>query len=155
MNYYHINQLLEVTGISTEFPEECRNGGDVWWTKADKTHGTGWASRNDFDSFMLAQVIARGATNLSGATYIAIDSGTGCSPRFDVIELPSVGEDCSYEFNGDSYPCGKVATISKTFKKITTTEGGVFYRHKLSGSWLRNGTWSLVKGHISEQNPHF
>lgn len=155
MNYFHINQRLEVTAINTEFPEECRNGGDVWWTKADKTHGTGWASRNDFDSFMLAQAIADSATRLSGTKYIATDSGPHCSPRFDVVAIPSVGDDCSYSFNGDSYPCGKVASISKTFKKITTTEGECFYRRKLTGSWLRNGTWSLVKGHIYEQNPHF
>ena len=155
MNYYHINQRLEVTAISTEFPEECHKGGDVWWTKADKTHGTGWANRNDFDSLMLAQAIADSATRLSGTKYIATDSGPYCSPRFDVVAMPSVGDDCSYAFNGDSYPCGKVASISKTLKKITTTEGEVFYRRKLSGSWLKNSTWSLVKGHVATQNPHF
>jgi hypothetical protein len=77
------------------------------------------------------------------------------SPRYDVIQLPKVGDDCSYAFNGDYYPCGQVKSISKSLKIIVTTEGQKFYRRGETGTWKYNKTWSLVKGHISKLNPEF
>ena len=69
--------------------------------------------------------------------------------------LPNINDPVSYAFNGDYYPCGYIKTISKTLKKITTTTGETFYRKRNTGCWLRNGTWSMVQGHIEAQNPHF
>ena len=87
--------------------------------------------------------------------YLAVDKGPSVSPRYDVVHMPQVGDAVSYGFNGDYYPCGKIASISKTLKKITTTEGKEFYRRRQTGSWVMNGTWSLVHGTIDERNPHF
>lgn len=87
--------------------------------------------------------------------YLAIDNGPYCSPRYDVIEMPQIGDDVSYGFNGDSYPCGQVKSISKSLKVITTTDGSKFYRRKLTGSWRMHKTWSLMKGHHNDRNPHF
>lgn len=86
--------------------------------------------------------------------FIVTDEGEGCFPRYDVIQAPQLGDDVSYSFNGDSYPCGKIITISATMKTIKTSEGKVFYRHRETGSW-KSGPWSLIQGTISEQNPHF
>ncbi len=150
MNYFYINAALEVTAVASEFPKTL-----TWWRKADGTSSEGWANRNDFDSFMLAQAIADSASRLTGRTYIATDSGEGCYPRYDVIEAPAVGEEVSYAFNGDYYPCGTIVSISKSMKLITTSTGRKFYRSRQSGSWLNGGMWSLVSGHISEKNPSF
>jgi len=90
-----------------------------------------------------------------GEGYIATDAGEYVSPRYDVIDLPKIGAEVSYAFNGDYYPCGKIASISKSFKLITTTEGQKFYRRGESGCWKYNKTWSLVPGHISKLNPEF
>lgn len=155
MNYFNINAALEVTAISGKLPEGAVGNPDAWWSKTDGTHGTGWASRNDFDSMMLAQQIADSATRLTGRTYIATDAGEGCYPRFDVIEAPAVGDEVSYAFNGDYYPCGRITSISKTMKLITTDTGRKFYRQGNRGLWLNGGMWSLVAGHISRMNPEF
>lgn len=155
MNYFNINAALEVTAISGKFPEEAAGNADVWWSKTDGTHGTGWASRNDFDSMMLAQQIADSATRLTGRTYIATDAGEGCYPRYDVIEAPAVGDEVSYAFNGDYYPCGTIVSISKSMKLIVTSTGRKFYRSRQSGSWINGGMWSMVAGHIERLNPEF
>jgi hypothetical protein len=108
-------------------------------------------SRWDWKTFEAAQEVAAAL----GQGYIATDAGHGVSPRYDVIELPKVGDKVSYAFNGDYYPCGEIASISKTLKCITTTEGRKFYRVRQTGCWKSDGTWSLVSGHISKQNPEF
>lgn len=93
--------------------------------------------------------------------YIAIDDGVHVYPRYDVIELPQIGDKVSREFNGDSYPCGVITSISKgpDFRRITTTlpTGGklVFHRRGKSATWLNAGTWSLIPGHIEKRNPSF
>lgn len=111
--------------------------------------------RWDWKSFDEAIEIAN-MLNANGAeSYIAIDRGECVSPRFDVIELPKVGDPVSKAFNGDSYPEGTIASISKSLRVITTDTGVKFYRRRQTGSWLANGTWSLIHGHHSEQNPHF
>lgn len=153
MNYFRINKRLEVLEVSSKFPEITKP--DSWWVKADGSHGTGWASRNDFDSLMIAQVIADSATNLTGRKYIATDAGAGCSPRYDVIEAPMVGDDVSYAFNGDYYPCGKIASVSQSLRLVVTDTGRKFYRRRNSGAWISQGMWSMVAGHVERQNPHF
>jgi hypothetical protein len=69
--------------------------------------------------------------------------------------LPALNDPVSYAFNGDYYPCGVVTKISKNFKMITTSEGQTFHRQGAANQWKMHKTWSLVKGHIERQNPHF
>jgi hypothetical protein len=88
-------------------------------------------------------------------SLMAVDRGTSVYPRYAVIRKPQVGDDVSYAFNGDYYPDGQIASISKSMKVITTTNGHKFYRRKESGSWVMNGTWTLVNGHIDRRNPSF
>ena len=82
-----------------------------------------------------------------------------------------VGDDVSYGFNGDWYPAGKVARITK--KYLTTDRGQRFYLKEFNSRIydaatfdyvdvlkeyfvsLGSGTWTLVKGIKQEQNPHF
>lgn len=108
-------------------------------------------SRWDWNSFEAAQEVAAAL----GAGYIATDAGPNVSPRYDVIELPKVGDAVSYGFNGDYYPCGEIVSISKSLKKITTSTGRAFFRRRLTGSWVNAGTWSLVPGHVNKRNPEF
>ena len=114
----------------------------------------GWVSRHDFKTFEQAQEVADAASRFEGVDYIATDAGDGCYPRFDVIKAPAHSDAVSYYFNGDSYPCGYIKTISKTLKKITTTEGQVFYRRGNTGSWKMK-CWSMIDGHHNDRNPHF
>lgn len=102
-----------------------------------------------------AAELAVAETESTGKLHIACDRGASCSPRYYVAAVPAVGDPVSYAFNGDYYPCGSVAAVSKTLKKITTTEGQVFYRRRLTGSWVMDSTWSLVIGHIERLNPEF
>lgn len=115
-------------------------------------------SRHDFNSFEDATRVANSASEAMGKTYIATDSGAHCYPRFDVVEPPKVGDEVSYGFNGDYYPCGKITKISAgpLFRRIETDSGKVFYRRKLSGAWvMTGGTWSLVPGVRNDKNPSF
>jgi len=112
--------------------------------------GEDWICGHDFKSFEQAEEVATAASEFAGIEYIPTES----NGYFEVIEAPKELEPVSYYFNGDSYPCGYIKTISKTLKKITTTEGKVFYRRKRSGSWMM-GPWSMIHGHHYEQNPHF
>ena len=65
-----------------------------------------------------------------------------------------IGDDVSYGFNGDFYPCGQVDRISKTGKVIYSTTGAKFIRQS-SGYYKRSQTWTLVHGIHNDQNPHF
>lgn len=114
-----------------------------------------WQSRWDWKTLEAAQEVAEAASVFTGEDFIAVDKGECTFPRFDVIRAPAVGDAVSYSFNGDSYPCGYIQTVSKSLKKITTTSGKTFYRSKQTGCWLMNRTWAMVGGHIQEQNPHF
>lgn len=110
-------------------------------------------NRNDWKSFEAAEAIAKAL----GEGYIAVDAGAHVSPRYDVIELPKVGDDVSYGFNGDYYPCGKIIYISRgpNYRKIVTDDGSVFWRLRKTGSWKKDQTWSLVQGVINKRNPEF
>lgn len=121
---------------------------------------TGWKqgheNRNDWKTFAAAEEIAK----VLGAEFIATDAGEWVSPRYDVQRLPKVGEKVSYTFNGDTYPCGIIESVSKAagHRRIVADENGtkhVFWRRRLSGSWVKDGTWSLTGGHINERNPSF
>ncbi len=53
-----------------------------------------------------------------------------------MARLPQVGDEVSFAFNGDSHPCGKVASVSKTYELVTTTEGQKFYRRDTTAKWV-------------------
>lgn len=87
--------------------------------------------------------------------FVACDAGEYVWPRYSVRTAPKVGDEVSYSFNGDTYPCGTVTKISKDHRIVYTSEGRNFYRKKLTGAWINGGTWSLVSGHRHEQNSSF
>lgn len=82
-----------------------------------------------------------------------------------------VGDDVSYGFNGDWYYAGKVAKITAKF--LITDRGRKFglrqfkdriydettfdYVDVLKEYFVSvgHGTWTLTKGIVEEQNPHF
>lgn len=75
-----------------------------------------------------------------------------------MLALLQVGDDVSYCFNGDCYPDGQVARITKSGKYLYTTTGkkyvfgiGVCGAHYTS----IGGTWVLVKGIHNDKNPSF
>lgn len=140
MLYFKLALDGEVLDASTKHP-------------AYDTHAN-WTSRWDFKTFADATRIAHSATQNLGTQFVPVDNGPGVSPRYDVAQVPKVGEKVSYSFNGDSYPDGEIVKVSKTLQ-ITTSTGNVYRRRKMTGSWLRTGgTWWLVRGHINERNPH-
>lgn len=114
-----------------------------------------WETRNDWKTFAAAQ---KRAAEL-GAKYTATDSGEHVSPRYDVIAVPQVGDPVSYSFNGDTYPDGKIISVShpdKHYRIVKTDTGSVYYRRGLRGAWVkRGGTWSMVSGHRNQRNPSF
>lgn len=112
-------------------------------------------SRWDWTSLEQVQGLAMFVTAISGEDHIGTDSGPNVSPRFDIVRAPRVGDDVSYSFNGDTYPCGTIVRITDGGMAITST-GKRFNRYKNSGSWLMvGGTWSMVHGHYTERNESF
>ena len=150
MNYFHLNSRLEVIAIQGSLPAEHRGVGTRWFAIGDG----GWANRNDFDTLMFAQVVADAASVFSGEAYVATDAGDQCSPRYDVIRAPAIGDTVSMSFNGDSRPCGTIIKVSKSLRRIETSDRGRFFRQGQTGRWQMSG-WALVNGHHYEQNPHF
>ncbi len=128
-----------------------RENGKVVKAVALDDYSQGAENRNHWHTFEAAKEVAAAL----GEGYVATDAGPYVSPQFDIIELPKIGDKVSYTFNGDYYPCGEVASISKSLKLIVTDEGEKFYRVRETGCWKYNKTWSLVKGHISKLNPEF
>lgn len=110
---------------------------------------------HDLDSFDDAASLAKTLTEDTGHLFIPIDRGGSHWPQFGVIMPPRIGEPVSISFNGDRYPCGHIASISKTMKVITTTDGRTFYRRRLSAAWINDGTWTLIAGHVSTLNESF
>lgn len=119
-------------------------------------------NRNDWRTFEAAQEVAAAL----GPKYQATDAGRWTSPRYDVQELPQVGQEVSYTFNGDYYPCGKIVKISEgpAFRKITAKDLNgrryIFWRRcrdgkPTGGAWVMDGTWSMIAGHVSKTNPEF
>ena len=92
------------------------------------------------------------------AKFILFNSADEDWPFYEVARLPQVGDEISYGFNGDSYPCGTIIKISKTMKKITGSEGDLFWRDqspRRRTTWRKNKTWTMTRGHTFKQNPHF
>jgi hypothetical protein len=149
MLHFQVNANKEIVQVAAELPQ-----GDKQWVSTSED-GSGWMSRRDIDSMDDAGKLAQSATEVTGKLYLPVDAGSGVWPRFDVIEAPAVGDEVSYAFNGDYYPCGQIKSISASFRLITTTEGQKFYRRRESACWKYNGVWSMVDGHREELNPHF
>lgn len=124
-------------------------------TSTEMQRGSEWQSRWDWETMSAAQDVAAKANAKAGyRRYLAVDRGAYVAPRFDVIEMPRVGDEVSHGFNGDYYPDGTIVSISKSLKVITTSTGTKYYRKRESGRWA-SGTWTLIRGHRTEQNPHF
>lgn len=112
---------------------------------------SGWGVR-DFDH---ATKLAELATLQTSETYLPVDKGDYCSPRYTIVTVPKIGAEVSMGFNGDYYPQGTIIRVSESGRVVTTSTGKTFYRRRLSSSWLHDGMWSLVAGHVSRLNPHF
>jgi hypothetical protein len=119
--------------------------------QAARAAGTQVVARHDFASLADAEAVAAQA----GAEYMAIDNGSNVWPRFDVIRAPRVGDAVSMAFNGDSYPDGEITSISASGRLVTTSTGAKYYRRKLTGRWVKGGTWTLSQGHHERRNPSF
>lgn len=111
----------------------------------------GW----DVKSFKHATDLAALATTATKARWIPVDRGDFHAPRYDVVKVPVIGAPVSKAFNGDSYPCGNVAKISASLRRIETSDGTVFFRRGLSASWINDGMWSMISGHHNDRNPEF
>lgn len=140
------NAANEVTGFATGVTEA---------NEATKDNGGRYESRWDWKSLEVVEALAAKLTAVTGDLYLGQDKGRHTSPRFDIYKAPKIGDEVSMGFNGDYYPCGKIATISKTMKKITTTNGTVFYRRGTGACWLNAKTFAMIPGVHDERNPHF
>lgn len=109
-------------------------------------------------SYEAAQILADAANafgGYDGGKLVATDATASTSPRYDVIRAPTIGDKVSYSFNGDSYPDGEIVKISDSLRVVKTNTGSVYYRRMLTGSWRKDGTWTLIRGHRNERNPSF
>jgi hypothetical protein len=116
---------------------------------------------NDCDPIAAKGFEALAKIGFHADVFLAADAGPGVSPRYSVFRAPSVGDECSYGFNGDAYPDGRILSIGTGPKArlVTSGENGVshvYYRRKLSQSWVQQGgTWSLIHGRHDRRNPSF
>ncbi len=124
-------------------------------TPDNKMPDSEWNRPSACKSLLEAVELAMTCTESFGEQYIGVDEGPNVLPRFGIDKLITVGEIVSYGFNGDYYPCGTVTKISKTFRKIETSDGSVFHRRKNTNGWFKDGTWCLVVGYYNERNPSF
>ncbi len=120
-----------------------------------------WETRWDWNSWERVHYIAGKLNETAGkVVYLATDAGDCVRPRYDIIEAPAVGDKISYSFNGDSYPDGEIVKISKDYRIVTSSTGSKYYRRirdgRPGGAWVKTGgTWSMIKGHVSEWNREF
>jgi hypothetical protein len=130
------------------------------------TNRYGWRprveNRNDWRTYEAAAEVAAAL----GPKYQATDAGPNVSPRYDVIDLPQVGQEVAYTFNGDYYPAGKIVSISKApgcrkiVSKDDTGRTYTFWRRcrdgkPTGGAWIMDGVWSMIQGHHNRRNPEF
>ena len=112
--------------------------------------------QNRFETLAAAEIAAARKTDETGETHVAYESDYAVD-RFVVARMPHVGDEVSKAFNGDAYSCGRIARVSKTYSRITTTSGETFtrvgpVRWRQGG---KNGAFSLIQGFREERNPHF
>lgn len=128
----------------------------------DALHGISPDGRTRIRSLEEAEEVVAFLKNVGHRVrYWAEDRGANVSPRYAVIRAFQIGEPVSYGFNGDSYPCGRIVSITGTDHRIITVQNhnGVvekFWRRKKTGSWKTSGgTWSLQHGWHNERNASF
>lgn len=118
-----------------------------------------WESRWDWKSFERVHYIVEMLNTLGDLRkFLPVDKGPDCSPRYDIIVAPAVGDKISYSFNGDSYPDGEIVKISKDYRVVTSSTGSRYWRSGFDkgAAWVKSGgTWSMIKGHVSEWNREF
>jgi len=120
-----------------------------------KVEGWRYETPHDWKSFERVTELARLLEATTKRKFLPVDNGSHTSPRYGLVEPPKLGDEVSYSFNGDTYPDGVITKITPKYH-ITTSEGHKYRRRGNRGYWLREGgTWSLVAGHIYEQNPSF
>lgn len=112
-------------------------------------------NRNDIIGMAHAEKIAQEATTLTGKLHVACDRSASTSPRYDVIEAPTVGSEVSRGFNGDYYPAGMIVKVSSSLRRVVTDTGVVFYRRRQSDTWVSGGMWCMVAGRHDRLNPSF
>ena len=153
----------QVVGVTNESPytgtPKLKEFPGVTYDSAKDMRGS------DMKSFEEAEQIAEACTKLTGETYLAFDNGAGTSHRYGIMVPPKVGDDVSYGFNGDYYPCGKVVRITpgwRIYTEDTSLPKGahrqqcMFNRVRKTSGWkMKGGTWGLVKGIVDERNPSF
>ena len=127
---------LDAEGCAVDWTTDCKSFAP----------GTAYISRWDFVSFDHVTHLAEQLTTLGGGLFLPVDNGEGCSPRFDVIKAPLVGDVVSMGFNGDYCPVGKITSISSDHRVITATGSRKFYRKQLTGVWKYANTWTLIGG---------
>ena len=152
MLYIRLENGLPVE--TTEKHPGC--GPDIWVNlrKIALASANGWISARDFESKIDADAMAQYLTAMKGAPYLGCDAGSGHYPRYTVVAAPRLGDEVSYGFNGDYYPCGKITRITKGWR-VTTDGGKTFNRYKETGGWrMVGGTWWMVDGVVDERNPH-
>lgn len=140
MLYITLNANGEAASASTVYSEDSKSQSRWDWHRLGFDHVANLAAQ---------------LTKNTGKQYIATDAGRSTSPQFDIIEAPTKGEPVSRYFNGDGYPAGTITKVSKSLRRVETSDGTVFFRFKRSGTWLNNGTWGMAHGHINERNPSF
>lgn len=114
-----------------------------------------YVDRWDITSFEEVEAYVADLKAISDTNYIACDSGPNVSPRYSVSKMFRIGEEVSMSFNGDTYPVGKVARITKGLM-VVTDKGDKFNRYKKTGGWFKiQSPFCLVRGNMFEQNPHF
>lgn len=130
----------------------------------DNLRGVDWTDpkkkvigRQEIETFEQALEIANEGSRLLRKPLLACDNGNGIWPRYDVILAPQVGDDVSKAFNGDSYPCGKITKISKSYKRIETDKGIKFFRRRESDGWYEGGRggFAMVMGIHNERSREF
>lgn len=146
MLYVEFSINSEVVAVHEERPQTGARIGVLIECRWD------WRSR----AFADVEELAAKVTKFTGKTHVAVDAGEHVTPRYDIIKMFEVGDLVSYGFNGDWYPCGKIAAISPSLKVISTTDGSRFHRKGQSAAWKKDGrTWTLARGVIDERNPSF
>lgn len=141
--FYVLIEAKRAVSVTTEYP------------KVGDRYDARYQNRNDWKSFERAVEVAAQLTETTGILYIGTDAGPNVSPRYDVIAAPVLGAKVTGAFNGDYYPEGEIVKISATLKRVETSTGAVFFRRRNSGAWVKDGTWSMVEGHISRLSPEF
>ena len=127
-------------------------------TESDRPiHHAAESNHNQLPSLEWAELYAAENRMMLCTLHLACDNGAHTSHRYGVVEAPAVGDDVSYAFNGDYYPCGTVTHVTKGSARVIKTDtGATFYRRRQTSCWKKKGgTWSLVQGHIKRSNPHF